>query len=304
MIVVTVPHATCPPKEDTEAWAVTGDHACDFVGPRSGRELAKRLKWEGLSVMVIEAHAPRTDLDMNRRASRNSDWRRKIASIPGVSCLIDSHSYPVDMPEFFGSDLVLYTEAAGAVQWENDIAKAITGKDEKFACGMVDNPVTTDIVQAAHERMIPAILIEFSEGLDGFALRIACERIARFVRDRVYSFPPPRVFCRACHALDAPRYYMCTGGCVPPAVYCSRDCQERDAKPHMEYDACPGVKKKEKPPTGMTKLTLTYDGVSPREFSHPRVCPGLVRVRDGVDASSLIRASTPSRTLTRPGQSP
>jgi len=242
---VTVPHAACPPASDRPAWAATGEHACDLCGPRSGRRLAEALRprWRLGQVRLIEADVPRTTLDMNRRPSRGSAWRRGVADVlsgGSVACLIDAHSYPREYAPFFGCDVVLYTETERAVaRWQSELALAVEAGG-RLRCGMVANPDTTDLIQDAHERGVPAVLIEFSEGLDEPSLRDACERIATCVvaaADAGRLTCPP--VCRACRTAAAPRYRSCCGGCSPRAVYCSRECQAADARRHAAEDACP-----------------------------------------------------------------
>lgn len=185
---MTVPHASCPPRSDKKAWRSTGDHACDFFGPKGGRALRDALVRAAgeEAVAELEADVPRTTLDMNRYWSRGSPWRNRVAEAladrdGGVECLLDAHSFPADHAPFFGSDVVLMTETE-QVAWQTELARAIEGgRKRDFKCGQVVDPRTTDIIQDAHERGVPAVLIEFSEGLTDARLDEVAQRIADYV---------------------------------------------------------------------------------------------------------------------------
>jgi hypothetical protein len=69
-----------------------------------------------------------------------------------------------------------------AIRWQQELAKHIEGDVAPYhRCGLVINPATTDIIQDAHERSIPAVLIEFSEGLCLPDLDCIATRIADFL---------------------------------------------------------------------------------------------------------------------------
>jgi hypothetical protein len=234
VIVITVPHATCPSDEDTEAWAATGNHACDFAGPRAALSLQATLVSEGqpvFEIREIRGDLPRTVVDMNRFVSRGSLWRKRVAdclSPAATKCLVDAHSFPRDHVPFSGNDVVEYTEGARA-RWQEDLRAVIVGADGRFKCGFMSNPDTTDIIQDAHEHGVPAVLIEFSEGLDDAALREACQRIAR------YLINPVSPLVVACHLCGKPARMRCSTCHV---CICSDECADRsweDGMPHRDF---------------------------------------------------------------------
>jgi len=192
--VVTVPHATCPPREgfakhiffpsskncqDEEAWRSTGNHACDFSGPPAGQQLKLALERRGRVVKILEAPVPRTTLDMNRKWSRSSEWRREVASVSrGAECLIDAHSYPAQYSSFGGADIVLLTEGEPET-WQLEIEERLTRA--AFKCSHTARHDTADLVADVHSRGVPAVLIEFSEGLSRERLKTATDVIAEYL---------------------------------------------------------------------------------------------------------------------------
>jgi len=192
LYVVTVPHATCPPKRDKKAWLHTGIHACDPYGSRGCALLRRAFVEIGRVVVTTESPVPRTDVDMNRVWSRTTGWRtdlsKMLAKAPDkIACLIDSHSYPADYPPWRGHDVVILTESAPET-WQRQLATAA------FLSGRGKNVIDitmTDIIQDAHSYGIPAVLIEFSEALSLGAMTLICERIADFLKDN-YPLPRPK----------------------------------------------------------------------------------------------------------------
>jgi hypothetical protein len=130
---------------------------------------------------------------MNRAISRGSEWRNKVKKLferPDIDFVIDSHSFPSQYPAFANCDIVLYAESFSAAErWRLGMTDAVES-DGKTVCGFVATPLTTDVVQDAHEHGLEAALVEFREGMEN--IRAVADRIAEYVCTADFD----RVGCR------------------------------------------------------------------------------------------------------------
>jgi hypothetical protein len=181
-VLLTVPHATCPPRSDTDAWWRTGNHACDFGAPPAAVSLEAALVKCGRKVEVLSSPVARTTTDMNRSWSRDSEWRKHLAARmrnPPIDCLIDVHSFPPEHEPFGGSDIMVMSYAPEA-PWQPELVRYM--RDHTASkIGYIVQENANDIIRDAHSHGVPAVLIEFSEGLTPAQLAAVTRAIAAFV---------------------------------------------------------------------------------------------------------------------------
>lgn len=95
--VLTVPHYVCADGQ----WA-RRTHVCDPLAGEAADVLASRLREHGAEVVgPIKGDTPRMTADLNRRAGRETAWRKGVSSrikaeaATATVCLVDVHSYDI-----------------------------------------------------------------------------------------------------------------------------------------------------------------------------------------------------------------
>ncbi len=109
MVVVTVPHAQCPPI------AIPTSHPCDLLAPQAARCLW--LKQEKIDVhRPFFGTIPRTECDLNRVQCRNTSYRKRVREFvlenqESTVFVLDIHSYPPDTNEWTSYELVVLDDS-------------------------------------------------------------------------------------------------------------------------------------------------------------------------------------------------
>lgn len=185
-IVITAPHAVCRGEEDIER------HWCDVAARRMAVGIGERLKDFKVRPVVLVPDISRMELDMNRSVSRGSSFRDRVDSeTKGAVFALDVHSYPeVDVP--WDVDLFLLKSRVPESVGKNGTNEEIVYNlaDHLMVMGLnvavVRGRKENDIVCAAMEKGVPAVLVEFSEPavLSGDrVLHLFVEGLKNFLRE-------------------------------------------------------------------------------------------------------------------------
>lgn len=211
-VVLTVPHARCPPPGklhyvvDETGRIRVNVHPCDTAAPQFCARLQRELEGLGVRTMVFDRPPiSRADCDLNRLACREHSWRRKVAGWhKGAALLLDVHSFPnvsgkfserldvyllVDKVAALGTrdaaklrkELVLFDDAsrhsrevAGAMVEYMQNAGTLAGHYEGYQ---------NDLIVEAMQAGVAAVLVEVNESATERARQRAASAIAACVRD-------------------------------------------------------------------------------------------------------------------------
>lgn len=187
---MSVPHAFC------EAETLWSRPVCDKTSEESARAICEALP--AAATRMLLGNAPRPVMDLNRRESRASPWRRKLEEIileslklasPEIVVLLDVHSFPRGAFEGTGSDVVVM-DIAPVASWTEELRDHLVrnGIAAVFALGSDDNDV---IFHARGHPRLAAVLIEFCDDMPSGKRRAACNACAAFVAS------PDRLVCGA-----------------------------------------------------------------------------------------------------------
>lgn len=152
-LLITVPHARCPPNVPPDS------HPCDFAAERMAKLIHQRVP----NSKLLLGDVPRTALDLNRSAARESAYRETLRGLvhEGVTVL-DVHSYPRGAFRT-NTETVLLSNPANRAE-SASLAEAIQGRGVSTA---LLRGARNDIQQEMTELGIPALLLEVRE--DGAA---------------------------------------------------------------------------------------------------------------------------------------
>jgi len=202
-VLLTVPHARCPPHPL--------DHECDFAALAAAHALADAFERAARSrragafrlrpALVVPGPTEyRRVCDLNRRRCRDTTpYRRRLTadmSRPDVALLIDVHSFPPNTDRVFDdADVVILDDTAHAA-WSGyavALLRMLAAAHDGGGGGGGTSafPVRVRLVKGAHNDIeeeargvfgLPAILIEFNERLFADDAR---PRMVRMLADRV-----------------------------------------------------------------------------------------------------------------------
>lgn len=177
--VITVPHAACPDHSRS--------HPCDYAAPRAAEYLATYLGVE----KIIRGSIPRAVIDMNRSPSRGVlPERQELAAFVNAepnAVVLDVHSYDEHAPWGQSSDVV-FMDTGLSQKWVK-VAVLHAQLKSGIRAELLAGSQVNDIMGEMKERGVPAVLIEFREGLDEALMA----RVAKGVADGVsYAFEPLR----------------------------------------------------------------------------------------------------------------
>jgi len=190
-ILVTVPHATCPPGGPGP------DHLCDIAAPAAARQLAAAVRARGAVVELFLGDIPRgcrlqhrgcRVCDLNRMRCADTPWRRAVrATLARARWLLDVHSSPGDARSFGGRGFVILLNAenrplAGAT------ARRVIAAVRRLGIGAAllrgrspDGRPGNAIIAEAAIAGVPAMLLEFSERLGAAERQQIAEIVAAAV---------------------------------------------------------------------------------------------------------------------------
>ena len=169
-VVLTVPHAVCRnPQRD-----------CDRLAEASARSLAADLAGR-VEVVLKIGNVYRPVGDLNRIETRRTPFREDVVKeLSSTSLLVDVHSFPAteDWGRGVSSEVVILDVAPNvgpASRWE-ELTTALQAKDVNAL--YLQGSKLNDIVVQAHEARVPAVLIEFNEGLAPARLHTITNHVA------------------------------------------------------------------------------------------------------------------------------
>lgn len=182
-VLITVPHAS--------GCKLTG-HQCDYAALDFSQRVSKYCEKFGIKdVLIYEALTPRSEMDMNRKESRKSKYRKNIISDikskKGIVWVVDCHSYPDDS---FGSgtDFVILDTRNGNYKDVTYYVKKIINQAKSDGIYIKDMPgsdswqeETNDIMDTSRELGALSFLIEVKEGLNSETLDKMARCIAKVI---------------------------------------------------------------------------------------------------------------------------
>lgn len=169
MIVITVPHAVCIGDNN--------DHSCDSIAPQVANMFHEKLG--RVPHTVLYGNINRDTIDLNRKVSRDTDFRRMVRSYyDQAKVLFDVHSFPPDDPgPYEGIDIAIATEHDPEEEYLCPLSDHLYEEGIK---NHVVGGITGDIIQEAKENDIQAFLFEFREGLTNDDLEDIVEKIVEY----------------------------------------------------------------------------------------------------------------------------
>lgn len=167
-ILITVPHAKCPIEYHPNQLPdnQTHNHPCDFIAKNVAEALSQKLIKKRHSVQVIIGDKLRlTEVDLNRPAGRNTEFRQKIdRSLEGVNLLIDCHSYPKNSVKFQKHELVVLKSPYDKTELTKNLFNILNelGLNVGFMAGFTRDCILNDMTHKG----IPTVVIEHNEDCD------------------------------------------------------------------------------------------------------------------------------------------
>lgn len=185
-VLITIPHATCG--------SLIG-HSCDYSAKYLADEIEQEFQKVGINdVKKYEAKIPRSEIDMNRKESRNTKFREEIIedikSKKGKKIwVLDIHSFP-DNDFHTDSDFVILDTRDGNYHKATSYVKKFVEYTKKNNLSVVDlpgadswNEETNDIMDTSREKGAFSFLIEAKEGLKSNIVRKMAECIVNFIKN-------------------------------------------------------------------------------------------------------------------------
>ena len=179
-VLLTVPHALCPPR-----YVEPPAHPCDWTAWDSALLLAAALEATGDVVPVLApADVPRFVCDLNRARCRDTPYRRRVRrhlrERRGVATLVlDVHSFPAEYEGFGDVPLAVLDDVGRGARRPSALGASLARWMDDAGVPMNLLPgVYNDIQDEARYSLgVPALLLEFNEGIAGtaYARRIARE---------------------------------------------------------------------------------------------------------------------------------
>lgn len=160
LVLVTAPHAVC-------LNVLLRD--CDRVSEMAARFIAESLKSQELAVETFIGDLYRPKGDLNRRSTRATSYRRALTqSMQLKPCVVlDIHSFPSSESWREGTksmiEVVILDNEPGQTTWVKTLVLYLKGKG--VATESFVGATSNDVVTEARSYGIPAVLIEFHEGL-------------------------------------------------------------------------------------------------------------------------------------------
>jgi len=153
--ILTVPHGFRPTD--------------DIIAYDVGKRVAKILREMGYRIAFHYNMRPREKIDMNRRVSKNTQFRRAIRKsiARGAKLLFDCHSFCPQTTQMDWSPneilLVLMPDSS-----DIHSAKYFIRKYASYGvmCKSVETGRVNDIIIEAFDNNIPAVLVEHNEAID------------------------------------------------------------------------------------------------------------------------------------------
>ena len=197
-LIVTTPHGKCD--------MMNTKRSCDLAAALAGQILCSVAQAQGVSYAYLPGDEFRLHHDLNRRASRETPYRRQLADLLGAvrdsgSLLIDVHSFPDYYMKEAGNinffkqgetppDIVVLEGPANT--WHGrPLAQTLydalhnAGLRVRLLRGITVN----DIMQQAAEHDVPGVLLEYNEAYnrDPESLKRACQVVLSVLRGMAAS---------------------------------------------------------------------------------------------------------------------
>lgn len=183
-VLISVPHSFCDclSKKDLER------HYCDPASKPFANYIYDEIKKNGMNVTAFYPNTSRKEIDMNRRESRETVYRKlldnAISELDDNSVLLDIHSAPHDT---FENPFEIYILQLYSNPKDDDFNFALCNflREKKVTCFLLDGTDANDIIyRAMHDfKLKNVVLIEISENLPDERISEIAEFIADFIKD-------------------------------------------------------------------------------------------------------------------------
>lgn len=183
-VVETTPHSYCIPGDTTT------EHKCDFSAGISGKILQDELVDTGIPVKWFPSDTHRSIYDMNREPSRETKYRKDVASYvagevatPGrETWVIDVHSFPPEYTGFENHEVALLIFTNQMRNPRNSLLVEYL-KVGKIDYGIYEASPLNDIMKTSIAMGAYSILIELNERLTKPRITYIMEIVARWIKE-------------------------------------------------------------------------------------------------------------------------
>jgi hypothetical protein len=136
-------------------------HSTDFIAEKVAKKLLLAL--DNPSVLII-GNINRDDIDLNRKASRKTEFREYVRRLSNSECrvIIDVHSFPNGSANYGDMDTALVSPNDKPTRLERALLDAF---DEAGIDSMFVGNEKADIYVEATKHGKPVVLVEFNERL-------------------------------------------------------------------------------------------------------------------------------------------
>ena len=188
MIVITVPHAACPPD-------VLG-HPCDFMAPEVAQAIHKGLAGSTLIESEIHRDPKQLAIDGKPGSDQNRPWGRTDTKFKAAldksnpTLLIDVHSFPRGGFEIDHDIEVVILDPWLSFGWDpfsHDLTLTLikAGVNAVILRGGKQNAIVVD----TRKRGIPAILLEMGEFMSPRAKELTIKAVIRWAEKVEKNMP-------------------------------------------------------------------------------------------------------------------
>jgi len=174
-LLLTGPHAFCNKHNINKTISETG-HYCDSIVDKTlllfREKFTEKFNYSK-NIKIISNNKLRSDCDMNRfycnkekiRETRNEKFRQDITKeleTTNIYFLLDIHSFPKDTENKNHDMYILWQDEQQ--RYADDLILYITQHTENTNINIgIYKGENNDIIKEAHEKKIPALLLEFKE---------------------------------------------------------------------------------------------------------------------------------------------
>lgn len=175
IVIITVPHSECLDREDL----IFKIRTCDYRAEQAAKILYHQLIQNGIKSEILIGDITRIKIDLNRKESRNTQFRTQLASKIKQYISEDYDVFVIDMHSFPSNDFCIYFISFPQV---SQFAHLAAQKLERFTTIPIYKGQNNDIIEQAYDLGATSILIEVNEDKNKLSDKLLTTILANFSR--------------------------------------------------------------------------------------------------------------------------